>query len=114
MMIGGSLLLGRALAPIDMLVGSWKGVTVARAQYARLSEMLQAMPASAGNAIPAPDGALTAEQVAVVPPGSKNAVVRGVSFELDRGEFLGVVGPSQLGKIDVGTGSARHLAYLCR
>ena len=47
MMIGGSLLLGRALAPIDMLVGSWKGVTVARSQYGRLQELLQQIPATA-------------------------------------------------------------------
>ena len=99
MMIGGSLLLGRALAPIDMLVGSWKGVTVARTQYARLNEMLQALPESAETMqLPAPEGALSAEQITVVPPGSKNAVVKGVSFTLERGEFLGVVGPSASGK----------------
>ncbi len=99
MMVGGSLLLGRALAPIDMLVGSWKGITVARTQYARLNEMLQALPSSAETMqLPAPEGVLSAEQVTVVPPGSKNAVVRGVSFALERGEFLGVVGPSASGK----------------
>ncbi len=99
MMVGGSLLLGRALAPIDMLVGSWKGITVARTQYARLNEMLQALPPSAETMqLPAPEGALRAEQVTVVPPGSKNVVVRGVSFALERGEFLGIVGPSASGK----------------
>ena len=99
MMIGGSLLLGRALAPIDMLVGSWKGITLARTQYARLNEILQALPASAETMqLPAPEGKLSAEQVSVVPPGSKNIVVRGVSFALERGEFLGVVGPSASGK----------------
>lgn len=99
MMVGGSLLLGRALAPIDMLVGSWKGLTVARTQYARLNEMLQALPPSAETMqLPAPEGALRAEQVTVVPPGSKNVVVRGVSVALERGEFLGIVGPSASGK----------------
>ena len=99
MMVGGSLLLGRALAPIDMLVGSWKGVTLARTQYARLNDLLQALPASAETMeLPAPEGALSAEKVTVVPPGSKNAVVKGVSFALERGEFLGVVGPSASGK----------------
>jgi ATP-binding cassette subfamily C protein EexD len=99
MMVGGSLLLGRALAPIDMLVGSWKGITLARTQYARLNEVLQALPPSAETMkLPAPEGALRAEQVTVVPPGSKNVIVRGVSFALERGEFLGIVGPSASGK----------------
>ena len=99
MMIGGSLLLGRALAPIDMLVGSWKGVTVARAQYARLKELLEKIPAEAETMrLPAPKGALAAESVTVLPPGSKVPVVRGVSFALEAGELLGIVGPSASGK----------------
>lgn len=99
MMIGGSLLLGRALAPIDMLVGSWKGVTVARAQYERLRELLEKIPAEAETMrLPAPKGALAAESVTVLPPGSKVPVVRGVSFALDAGELLGIVGPSASGK----------------
>lgn len=99
MMIAGSLLLGRALAPIDLLVGTWKGFSLARAQYARLTELLEHIPAvDESMSLPAPEGKLEAEQVSVAPPGSQSLVVRSVSFELAPGEALGVVGPSASGK----------------
>ncbi|MDB4155848.1 type I secretion system permease/ATPase [Gammaproteobacteria bacterium] len=99
MMIAGSLLLGRALAPIDMLVGTWKGFTLARGQYDRLGQLLNQIPKDADTmSLPAPTGKLSAEQVMVVPPGSKNIVVRGVNVELNAGEALGIVGPSASGK----------------
>ena len=99
MMIAGSLLLGRALAPIDMLVGTWKGFTLARGQYDRLGQLLNQIPKDADTmSLPAPTGKLSAEQVMVVPPGSKNIVVRGVNMELKAGEALGIVGPSASGK----------------
>jgi ATP-binding cassette subfamily C protein EexD len=99
LMIAGSLLLGRALAPIDMLVGTWKGFSVARAQYERLGRLLQHIPKKADTmSLPAPQGNLTAEQVVVVPPGSQTVVVRGVTFDLQAGEALGIVGPSASGK----------------
>ncbi len=99
MMIAGSLLLGRALAPIDMLTGSWKGFTVARAQYNRLSELLEQIPAEHETmSLPAPTGRLEAEQIVVSAPGSKNQILRGVSFDLSAGEALGIVGPSGAGK----------------
>ena len=99
MMIAGSLLLGRALAPIDMLVGTWKGFSLARAQYARLKELLDQIPAEQETmSLPPPEGNLSVEQVSVVPPGSQTVVVRGVSFALEAGEALGIVGPSASGK----------------
>lgn len=99
MMIAGSLLLGRALAPIDMLVGTWKGFSVARAQYERLGQLLERIPADADTmSLPAPTGQLSVEHVYVTPPGAAAPVVRGVSLELAAGEALGIVGPSASGK----------------
>ncbi|MBU2098900.1 MAG: type I secretion system permease/ATPase, partial [Gammaproteobacteria bacterium] len=99
MMIAGSLLLGRALAPIDMLVGTWKGFSVARAQYERLGQLLEKIPPESDNmSLPAPIGHLSLEQVSVVPPGSRIPVVKGVTFDLPAGEALGIVGPSASGK----------------
>jgi len=99
MMIAGSLLLGRALAPIDMLVGSWKGFSLARTQYDRLSELLEKIPATdKPMSLPAPRGNLKVEQISIVPPGTRTAVVRGVNFELAAGDSLGIVGPSAAGK----------------
>ena len=99
MMIGGSLLLGRALAPIDMLVASWKGFVMARGQYDRLGILLSQIPKDADTmTLPDPTGKLSVEQLMVVPPGSKNIVVRGVTMELMPGEALGIIGPSASGK----------------
>ncbi|MBT6204039.1 MAG: type I secretion system permease/ATPase [Rhodospirillaceae bacterium] len=99
MVIAGALLLGRAMAPIDQLVASWRGFSVARAQYARLGELLEAVPADpASMSLPAPEGRLSAEQVVVVPPGATDPVVKGVTIDLLPGEALGIVGPSASGK----------------
>lgn len=99
MMIAGSLLLGRALAPIDMLVGTWKGFSVARAQYERLGQLLENIAAEKDTmTLPAPLGNLSLEQVSVVPPGSRAPVVKSVTLDLPAGEALGIVGPSASGK----------------
>lgn len=99
MMIAGSLLLGRALAPIDLLVGNWKGFSVARAQYERLGKLLNDIPPNPEPMpLPAPVGALELNEVSVVPPGSKAPAVMGVSLQLAAGEALGIVGPSASGK----------------
>ncbi|MGA0805823.1 MAG: type I secretion system permease/ATPase, partial [Pseudohongiellaceae bacterium] len=97
--IAGSLLLGRALAPLDVLVGSWKGFTVARAQYERLVKLLDQIPPDPERmSLPPPQGNLQVEAIVVAPPGSRTPVLRNVSFDLRAGEALGVIGPSASGK----------------
>ncbi len=99
MMIAGSLLLGRALAPIDLMVGGWKGFSVARVQYARLGKLLEEVPPTPESmSLPTPTGKLDVEQVFVTPPGAKAPVVRGVSLNLSAGQALGIIGPSASGK----------------
>lgn len=99
MMIAGSLLLGRALAPIDLMVASWKGFIEARNQFARLKALLNAFPEENERmALPAPTGALSIESLIVTPPGSSIASVKGVAFQLRAGESMGIIGPSAAGK----------------
>lgn len=99
MMIAGSLLLGRALAPIDMMVGSWKGFVEARKQFSRLRDILNAFPPEKDRmSLPPPTGRLSVEQIIVTPPGSQIASVKGVGFQLAAGEALGIIGPSAAGK----------------
>ena len=99
MMIAGSLLLGRALAPIDLMVGSWAGFIEAKNQFQRLRSLLIAYPVNKERMdLPSPTGQLTVENILVIPPGSQSPSVRGVAFRLDAGEALGIIGPSAAGK----------------
>lgn len=99
LMIAGSILLGRALAPIDLMIGSWKGFILARAQYGRLEALLKAMPEDKQKMpLPAPKGALQVEQAVIIPPGSKTPVIKGISFAIAAGESVGIIGPSGAGK----------------
>ncbi|SEI67949.1 ATP-binding cassette, subfamily C, EexD [Allopseudospirillum japonicum] len=99
MMIAGSIIMGRALAPIDMMIGSWKGFISARGAYERLEELLEEIPAETrGMSLPDPEGKVTAESVIAVPPGGQSPVLRGISFAVDQGESVGVIGPSAAGK----------------
>jgi ATP-binding cassette subfamily C protein EexD len=98
-MIAGSLLLGRALAPIDMLIGTWKSFSVARSQYDRLCALLEIVPATPERMkLPPPLGNLSLEQIYVTPPGSKVPVLKGINLQLNAGDVLGVIGPSASGK----------------
>ena len=99
MMIGGSILLGRALAPIDLMIASWKQFLTARTAYDRLNALLKQFPAEADKMpLPAPKGVLRAEQATIVPPGSKTPVIKGVSFGIDPGTFIALIGASGSGK----------------
>jgi ATP-binding cassette, subfamily C, bacterial EexD len=99
LMIAGSILLGRALAPIDIMIGSWKGFINARGQYRRLNEMLLHIPADSERmTLPNPQGSFQLEAAVVVPPGSKVAVIKGITMAIEKGDVLGVLGPSGAGK----------------
>jgi len=99
LMIGGSVLLGRALAPIDIVIGSWKGFISARGQYARLNELLRQIPADAERmTLPAPEGTFQFESAVVAPPGAKSAVLKGITLNIAKGDVVGVIGPSGAGK----------------
>jgi ATP-binding cassette subfamily C protein EexD len=99
MVIGGSLLLGKALGPIDLLVANWKGFSAARDQYTRLCEILSKTPnGPARMSLPAPEGALAVENAVVAPPGSRTPVLKNINFMLAPGCVLGIIGPSASGK----------------
>ena len=99
MMIAGSLLLGRALAPIDMMVGTWKGFVDAAAAFGRLRQILNSFRDDGEKMrLPSPTGEVSVENIIVAPPLSQIAVLKGLSFEIAAGEALGVIGPSAAGK----------------
>lgn len=99
LMIAGSILLGRALAPVDQIIGSWKSVVAARDQYQRLNDLLQEISNEPPRmSLPAPHGTLEIENLLLAPPGSQQATIRGLSFRLPAGSSLAIMGPSGAGK----------------
>ena len=98
-MIGGSILLGRALAPIDIMIGSWKQFLTVRTAYARLNELLKKFPEETERMpLPAPIGALRAEHIMVMPPNTKTPVIKGVNFAIEAGTIVALIGASASGK----------------
>ena len=98
-MIAASILLGRALAPIDQAVGQWP--TLQRALQGRrsLAQLLHETPEeSERTPLPAPRAALEAQDLVVAAPGAKIPALRGVSFRLEPGQAIGIAGPSAAGK----------------
>ncbi|HEY0491138.1 MAG TPA: type I secretion system permease/ATPase [Telluria sp.] len=99
MMIAASILVGRALAPVQQVIGVWKSFSTTRSSYDRLVKLLADNPErEAGMELPKPLGAVTVENVTAAPPGSKVAVIKGVSFAIAPGDVVGVIGPSGSGK----------------
>lgn len=98
-MIAGSILLGRALAPVESAIGQWALVQRAQEGWRRLSELLENSPLPIPRTtLPAPRAILDLQQVTVIPPGEKQAALRMMSFRLEPGKALGVIGQSGAGK----------------
>jgi ATP-binding cassette, subfamily C, type I secretion system permease/ATPase len=98
-MIAASIMMGRALAPIETAIANWRAFVAARQSIGRLSEALTlAAPKREATALPKPARSLAVEQVTVVPPGGTVPIVGGVGFRLKSGETLGIIGPSGAGK----------------
>lgn len=98
-MIAGSIMLGRALAPIEQSIGQWPTVQRARGAWAALVKLLQTTPPEhQTHALPTPPANVMFTGVSVVSPGAKTPILSGVSFYLAEGEVLGVIGKSGSGK----------------
>ncbi|WP_298051662.1 type I secretion system permease/ATPase [uncultured Paenalcaligenes sp.] len=99
MMIVCSLLMGKALAPVEQVIGAWKHMIAARESYKRLDELLESAPQRGETlSLPAPKGHVLVENLIAGAPGQPAPILRGVSFEAQPGEVVGVIGPSASGK----------------
>lgn len=98
-MIAASILMGRALAPVDQMIGSWKGFVNARASYGRLQKLLTEIPPTQHHtSLPAPTGRIELKQAVAVPPGGRTPVLRGIDLQIEPAEVIGMIGPSAAGK----------------
>jgi len=98
-MIGGSIIMARALAPIEQAMGTWKQLVSARDSWRRLDRFFDLPRLRISDmTLPSPDGHLSVEQLLFGFPGATEATVRGISFALAAGESLAIVGPSAAGK----------------
>jgi ATP-binding cassette subfamily C protein/ATP-binding cassette subfamily C protein EexD len=97
--IAASIIMGRALAPVEQMIGGWKQLVQARTAYRRLLGFM-ALPRlrPPGMPLPEPTGRLAAERVTFGFPGQPVAIIKGVSFALIPGESLAIIGPSAAGK----------------
>ncbi|RWP77642.1 type I secretion system permease/ATPase [Mesorhizobium sp.] len=98
-MIASSIMMSRALAPIELAIAHWRGFVTARQAWTRLTQLLVLLPETAISvSLPAPRSALSVENISVTPPGERRMVVQDATFALERGVGLGIVGPSASGK----------------
>ena len=98
-MMASSIIMARALSPVEQAIGNWRGIVSARQAYSRLQELLTGLPQDGEHMrLPDPAGKVTAERLVGVPPGAQVAVIKGISFEIEAGEAVGVIGPTGAGK----------------
>lgn len=98
-MIAASIMTGRAIGPVEQLVGQWRSVTSAREAWSALQTVLSNAPAPAARMdLPKVRGEIVFEAVSAGPPGAKTPVVKGLNFKIEPGQVIGLIGPSAAGK----------------
>jgi len=97
-MVAVTIILGRALAPVEMLIGQWKPLAEARAALRRLDAVLAPEATARFEALPAPGGAIALRGLAYAAPGTRRPLLHGIDLEIAPGELLAVVGASGAGK----------------
>lgn len=104
-MIASSILVSRALAPVELAIGQWKGFIAARESWSRLVKLSELMPAGGREvSLPRPNATLRVEGLHLSAPGMKSPILRGISFEVLAGQAVGVIGPSASGKSSLARG----------
>ena len=97
--IASSILVSRALAPVELSIANWKNFVAARQSRKRLNEMLASVPAEKEPLpLPKPFASLSLESIAARPPGSSRIVLQDINFVLQGGNALGIIGPTASGK----------------
>ncbi len=105
-MIMGSILMGRMMSPVDLAVGAWKQFVGVRQSYRRLDDLfLEHPPRPLRLPLPPPKGLVAVEALTAVPPNSQVQILRGVTFTVQPGEVVGIIGPTAAGKSTL----AKHL-----
>ena len=98
-MVAAAILIGRALSPIDLAIGGWKGFVSARDSYKRLSSLFAAFPErEKGMPLPAPEGKIAVGGLYAIPPNSNIQVLKNINFIAEKGDMVAVIGPSGSGK----------------
>ncbi len=98
-MIMGSLLMARALSPIELVISNWRMFLAAKEARTRLKDLLAEYPATPPSiSLPRPSGSVTVENVTAAPPGVEKPVIHELSFSINAGDSVGVIGPSASGK----------------
>lgn len=103
--IASSILTSRALAPIELAIANWKGLLSALQSWKRLSDLINRMGVGeTPMALPAPEKYVSVEAVSIAPPGTQKFVINNITFRLEAGQALGIIGPSASGKSSLARG----------